>query len=173
MEKTRKPVENHRPAACKLYHIVLMVVRHWFLYQKCSSLRSWGPSWSWPYGSWIYNYLYNQWLLLLMLWVWIPLMAQSLSWDLRQVIGFFPGTAFPPPIKLSTTIQLKYCCKCLLSTITLTLYEIFCLSLIEKALSQLYCHMGWTINSFTPYHLLSGWVFEQRNITLAYIFPKN
>jgi hypothetical protein len=31
-----------------------------------------GPSWSWSYGSWIYNYLCNQCLSLLMLWVWIP-----------------------------------------------------------------------------------------------------
>jgi len=23
---------------------------------------NWGPSWSWSYGSWIYNYLCNQWL---------------------------------------------------------------------------------------------------------------
>ena len=31
-----------------------------------------GPSWSWLYGSWIYNYLCNQCLLLLKLWVRIP-----------------------------------------------------------------------------------------------------
>jgi hypothetical protein len=32
-------------------------------------LSSRGPSWSWPYGSWIYNYLCNQCLSPLMLWV--------------------------------------------------------------------------------------------------------
>jgi hypothetical protein len=32
-----------------------------------------GPSWSWEYGSWIYNYQCNQWLSLLTLWVQIPL----------------------------------------------------------------------------------------------------
>ena len=32
----------------------------------------WGPSWSWSYGSWIYNYLYNQCILpLTFFWVWI------------------------------------------------------------------------------------------------------
>jgi hypothetical protein len=31
---------------------------------------------SWLYGSWIYNYLYNQCLSLLKLWVWIPLMVR-------------------------------------------------------------------------------------------------
>ena len=33
---------------------------------------SWGPSWSWPYGSWIYNYLYNQCISPLSLRVRIP-----------------------------------------------------------------------------------------------------
>jgi len=30
----------------------------------------------WSYDSWIYNYLWNQYLLPLKLWVWIPLMAR-------------------------------------------------------------------------------------------------
>ena len=34
------------------------------------------PSWSWSYGSWIYNYLCNQFLSPLMLWVWISIMAR-------------------------------------------------------------------------------------------------
>jgi len=35
-----------------------------------------GPSWSWLYGSWIYNYLCNQWLSPLNLWVWNPFMVR-------------------------------------------------------------------------------------------------
>jgi hypothetical protein len=35
-----------------------------------------GPSWSWSYGSWIYTYLYNQYLSALKLWVQILLMAR-------------------------------------------------------------------------------------------------
>jgi hypothetical protein len=35
-----------------------------------------GPSWSRSYGSWIYNYLSNQCLSPLMLWVWIPIRAR-------------------------------------------------------------------------------------------------
>jgi hypothetical protein len=35
-----------------------------------------GPSWSWSYGSWIYNYLCNQWLSPLMLWVRILIRAR-------------------------------------------------------------------------------------------------
>ena len=35
-----------------------------------------GPSWPWSYGSWIYNYLSNQCLSPLMLWVWISVRAR-------------------------------------------------------------------------------------------------
>jgi hypothetical protein len=35
-----------------------------------------GPSWLWSYGSWIYNYLCNQWISLLMLWVRISIRAR-------------------------------------------------------------------------------------------------
>jgi len=35
-----------------------------------------GPSWSWSYGSWIYNYLCNRYLSPLKLWVLIPLMGR-------------------------------------------------------------------------------------------------
>jgi hypothetical protein len=36
-----------------------------------------GQSWSWLYWSWIYNYLYNQCLLPLKLWVWTTFMAKG------------------------------------------------------------------------------------------------
>jgi hypothetical protein len=53
-------------------------------------------SWSWLYGSWIYNYLYNQCLPHLKLWVQIPLMVSCTLYnivikfvsDFRQVGGF-------------------------------------------------------------------------------------
>jgi hypothetical protein len=35
-----------------------------------------GSSWPWPYGSWIYNYLYNQWLSPLLFWVRIWIRAR-------------------------------------------------------------------------------------------------
>jgi len=35
-----------------------------------------GPSWSWSYGSWVYNYLCNQFLSPLKLWVWTPFMVR-------------------------------------------------------------------------------------------------
>jgi len=35
-----------------------------------------GTSWSWSYGSWIYNYLYDRYLSPLMLWVRISIRAR-------------------------------------------------------------------------------------------------
>ena len=72
-------------------------------------------SWSWSYGSWIYNYLCNQSLLPLTLRVRIPLMESWISIK-HYVIkfrfvsgsllisGFSPGTLVPPPIKLTATM---------------------------------------------------------------------
>ena len=44
-------------------------------------LSSEGQSWSWSYGSWIYNYLWNQCLSPLKLWVQIPLMARCTRYN--------------------------------------------------------------------------------------------
>ena len=69
------------------------------------------PSWLWSYCSWIYNYLCNQCLSSLKLWVRIPLMERctryNIIWfkfvsDLWQVSGFLWVLRFPPPIKLTT-----------------------------------------------------------------------
>jgi len=61
------------------------------------------------YGSWIYNYLCNQCLSPLMLWVWISIRARCTTlydkvcqW-LRQVGGFLRVLRFPPPKKLTVT----------------------------------------------------------------------
>ena len=67
-----------------------------------------GLSWSWSYGSWIYNYLYNQCLSPLKLWVQTLFMERCMQHyvikfvsDLRQVSGFLRVLRFPPPIKLT------------------------------------------------------------------------
>jgi len=41
-----------------------------------------GPSWSWSYGSWIYNYLFNQCTSPLTLWVRIPLMTRCTRYSI-------------------------------------------------------------------------------------------
>jgi len=68
-----------------------------------------GPSWSWSYGSWIYNYLCNQCLSPL-LWVRISIRGGEQHYlikfvsELRQVSGFLRVLRFPPPMKLVATI---------------------------------------------------------------------
>jgi hypothetical protein len=65
---------------------------------------------------WIYNYLCNKCLSLLMLWIRILLrrgvldttLRDKVVSDLRQVGGFLQVLWFPPPIKLTATIYLKY-----------------------------------------------------------------
>jgi len=41
-----------------------------------------GPSWSWSYGNWIYNYLCDQCLSPLTLWVWIQLMVRCTRYNI-------------------------------------------------------------------------------------------
>jgi len=60
-----------------------------------------GPLWSWSYGSWIYNYLCNQCIALLTLWVRISLMASCTRYniitffsDLSQVDGLSGHSGF-------------------------------------------------------------------------------
>ena len=64
-----------------------------------------GPSWSWSYGSWIYNYLCNQCLSPQMLWVWIPLKRVVLDTTLydKYVSDFAAGRRFSPGTPVSST----------------------------------------------------------------------
>ena len=76
----------------------------------------WELSWGWSYCNWIYNYLCNQCLSPLKLWVQIPLRRGYLIQhyvikfvsDLRQVSGFLWVLHFPPPIKLISAQILKF-----------------------------------------------------------------
>jgi hypothetical protein len=61
-------------------------------------------SWSWWHGGWISNYLCNQCLSPLMLWVWTPLRQGVLDTlkfvsDLRQVCNFLRVLRFPIPVR--------------------------------------------------------------------------
>jgi hypothetical protein len=73
-----------------------------------------GPSWSWSYGSWIYNYLCNQCLSPLQIVSSNSIHGEVYSIqhyvinvfsNLWQVGGFFRVLRFPPPIKMTTTIH--------------------------------------------------------------------
>ena len=61
-------------------------------------VKKMGLLWPWWYGSWIYNYLCNQCLSPLMLWVWISIRARCTT--LCDKVCQWPATGrwFPPPI---------------------------------------------------------------------------
>jgi len=55
-------------------HVEIILKRAYGVYLTCTTiLRLMGSSWLWLYGSWIYNYLCNQCLSSLPLWVIIQL----------------------------------------------------------------------------------------------------
>ena len=64
-----------------------------FLIKISSSIIKKGTLWSWLYGSWIYNYLCNQCLSPLTLWVWIPLRRSVLETTLCDKVCQWLATA--------------------------------------------------------------------------------
>jgi hypothetical protein len=87
-----------------------------------------GSSWSWSYGSWIYNYLWNQCLSPQALWVRIHsgeaysiqhYVIQFVS-DLRQVGGFSPATPVSSTNKTGRHDITEISLKVALNTLTLT-----------------------------------------------------
>jgi hypothetical protein len=73
-----------------------------FVFRSCSE---WGPSWSWSwsYGSWIYNYLYNQYLSPLKLWVRILLMARCTWYNIIVCQWLVTGQWFSRGTLVSST----------------------------------------------------------------------
>jgi hypothetical protein len=53
-----------------------------------------GMSWPWSYGRWIYNYLCNQCLSPLMLWVWVTIRAKCTTFDSDRSVVFSTSSAF-------------------------------------------------------------------------------
>jgi hypothetical protein len=81
----------------------------WFICIECCqnitiSLR--GPSWSWSYGSWMYNYLCNQFISPITFWIRIPLRARC-TWyiTLRDKVcqWLAANLWFSPVIPISST----------------------------------------------------------------------
>ena len=85
-----------------------------------------GPSWSWSYGSLIYNYLCNQCLSPLMVWLRISIRAicttlgNKVVSDLDQVGVFLRVLWFPSPIKLTASKLTELLLKVALNTIKQT-----------------------------------------------------
>ena len=63
-----------------------------------------GLSWSWSYGSWKSNYLCNQCLSSLKLWVWTPFMVRCTWYNIISLRQFCDFLLFPPPLKLTAVI---------------------------------------------------------------------
>jgi hypothetical protein len=88
-----------------------------------------GPSWSWSYGSCIYNYLFNQYLSPITLWVRIPLRRGVLDTTLCDKVcqwlatglWFSPGT---PVSSINKTDRHDILLKIVLNTLTLTLTKL-------------------------------------------------
>jgi hypothetical protein len=100
------------------FKAVLFKNRLLYIFNTWVVCNTWGSSWSCSYGSWIYNYLCNQCLSPLKLWVQIPLRRGVLDATFCDNV-FFRTFRFPPPIKLTATIKLKYVLKVELNTTTL------------------------------------------------------
>jgi len=91
--KSKKCLERH-------------LVSCWYIYM------SKGLLWSWSYGSWIYNYLCNQFLSPLTLWLRIPLWLDALDTRLCDKVcqwhatdlWFSPCNSVSPPIKMNAMI---------------------------------------------------------------------
>ena len=64
-----------------------------------------GPSWPWSYGSWIYNYLCNQCLSPLMLWVRILIRARCTTLCDKVCQWLETGRWFSPGIPVSSNIK--------------------------------------------------------------------
>ena len=87
-----------------------------------------GQSWSWSFGSWIYNYLCNQCLSPLTLWVWIPLrrgvldttLCDKVCQCLTTVWWFSPGIPVSPTNKTNCHDKTEILLKVALNTINQT-----------------------------------------------------
>ena len=88
-----------------------------------------GLSWSWSYGSWIYNYMCNQCFSTLTLWVWIPFRRGVQHYMLTFVILWLAGglwlSSGTPVSSTNKTDRheiIAIMLKVMLNTITLILY---------------------------------------------------
>ena len=72
----------------------------------CDKVCQWlGPLWSWSYGSWIYNYLCNQCLSPLMLWVRISIRARCTTLCEKVCHWLATGRWFSPGPSISSIIK--------------------------------------------------------------------
>ena len=97
-----------------------------------------GLSWLWPYGSWIYNYLCNQCLLLVMLWVRISIRAMCTTLCDKVCQTLATGRWFSPgPLVSSTNKTDRY------DIAELLLKMVSDIITLTKSFSVLHTDCGW------------------------------
>ena len=104
-----------------------------------------GPSWSWLYGSWIFNYLCNQCLSPLKLWVWSLFMARftrcNIMWKVCQLLAagrwFSPGT----PVSSINKTDCHYITKILLKVALNTINQ------TNQPIDICHCYLYWRNSS--------------------------
>ena len=82
-----------------------MEIRHLIYFASIinSVIYQQGPSWPWSYGSWIYNYLCNQCLSALMLWVQISIRARCTTKCDKVCQWLATDRCFSPGTTISST----------------------------------------------------------------------
>jgi len=85
------------------YEIYYLYVYFNLFMLYCIQINPLGPSWPWSYGSWIYNYLCNQCLSPLMLWVRISIMARYTTLCDKACQWLVTGRWFSPGPPVSST----------------------------------------------------------------------
>jgi hypothetical protein len=70
--------------SCSYFSLLILVSLFQLLFRYAMSKCTSGSSWSWSYGSWIYNYLCNQCLSLLKVWVWSLLLYHIMLYQVTD-----------------------------------------------------------------------------------------
>ena len=117
------------------YNLLIIVIQYYKQSKTVYKMK--GPSWSWSYGSWIYNYLCNRCLSPLTLWFRIPLRWVVLDTTLCDKVyrWFAIGLWFSPGTLVSftnntdhndiTEILLKVALNTITLTLTINLFKVF------------------------------------------------
>ena len=89
-----------------------------------------GPSWSWSYGSWIYNYLCNWCISPLMLWVWLPPRASCATLCDKVCQWLATGRWFSqdPPVSSTNKTEVHHITEILLKMALNTIKKLYCLT---------------------------------------------
>jgi hypothetical protein len=153
-------------------------------HKKTSNRRRRGLSLLWSYGSWIYNYLWNQCLSPLKLWIWIPFSWGELYTTLCDKVCQWLATGrwFSPGIPVSSTNKTnlsdiaEILLKVALNTMTITINPIIetlpINSLVtvkiysELSINKTYLGRSWSTRRIPP---TCHWQTLSHNVVLSFL----